>query len=317
MMRALVVEEAGRWPARGHFPDPEPAPGHTVVEVTAAAITRLARIRAQGAHLPSSASFPFVPGADGVGRTPDGARVGFLLPAPPHGAFAERTLVPDAFLFPVPDGLDDAAAAALINAGQSGLVALDRRAGLRAGETVLVNGATGVTGSVAVQLAKRLGAGTVIATGRDRAALERLLRLGADHAVALDDADALAAAIEAAPPAVVLDYLSGAPAEQVLAAVAAGPAGPVRYVLGGTAAGLSTTVPTAALATRPLTLLGSGIGAVPLPTVAAAAGEALRLAAEQPIVLDLRRVDLADAAEAWTTADERIRTVVTIDRGAR
>jgi NADPH:quinone reductase-like Zn-dependent oxidoreductase len=128
-----------------------------------------------------------VVGVDGVGTTHSGQRVYFCMPAAPFGGMAEKTLVPTANCVVLPEDLDDVRAAALANPGMSSVAALKTRADLRRGDTVLVNGATGAAGTLAVQLAKHLGAGKVIATGRDAAALQRVAGLGADVTISLLD----------------------------------------------------------------------------------------------------------------------------------
>ena len=108
-------------------------------------------------------------GAEGVGRAADGRRVYFVLPETPFGALAEKSLVRSEHCVTVPDLLEDVTAAAIANPGMSAWAALVERARLRPGETVLINGATGTAGRLAVQLAKRLGAGRVIGTARNEA----------------------------------------------------------------------------------------------------------------------------------------------------
>ena len=134
---------------------------------------------------------PSVVGTDGVGRLEDGTRVYFDASVPPYGSMAERTLVPSEALLPVADGVADEVAAALGNTGLGGWLAVEWRSGLQAGETVLVLGATGAVGSVAVQAAKLLGAGRVVAADRPGERLQRLLERGADAVVEIDGTDDL------------------------------------------------------------------------------------------------------------------------------
>ncbi len=169
-------------PSTATFPEPIAEAGECCIAVAASALSHLARGRATGSHYSAAGVFPFVPGVDGVGRLDDGRRVAFLLPRAPHGGMAERTVVPVSRCVPVPDALDDVAAAALINAGMSSFAAFKERAKLVAGETVLVNGATGAAGRLAVAVARHLGAARVVATGRDAS---KLARVGADATVPL------------------------------------------------------------------------------------------------------------------------------------
>ncbi len=318
-MKAAIVLGPHQEPVFGDFDDPESQDGFTVVEVAASALSNATRARASGSHYSLAGNFPLVPGIDGVGRTGSGARVGFLLPQAPFGGMAERTLVPNALCLPVPDDLSDVTAAAILNPGQSPIGALRIRAALRPGETVLINGATGITGQVAVQMAKHLGAGRVIATGRDTEALARLAELGADHTINLTaDHDALQDELDSrisdGGVDVVLDYLSGPPTETVLAALARShrtPA-PVRYVVAGMAAGVATTVPTSVLGSTSLMLMGSGIGALRPPDIAAAAQEALQIAGSAGLRIDVDERPLSAVAENWTADDRRRRVVFTI-----
>jgi NADPH:quinone reductase-like Zn-dependent oxidoreductase len=177
-MKAAIVTGAGLTPTYADFADPIPLAGENRIVVAAAAISQVTRGRASGRHYSSSGQFPFVVGIDGVGRLDDGRRVYFAVPRAPFGGMAEQTVVPVSRCVPVPDDIDDVTAAAIANPGMSSWAAYTERAKLKAGETVLVNGATGTAGRLAVQIAKFLGAKKVIATGRNRAVLEELTTLG-------------------------------------------------------------------------------------------------------------------------------------------
>jgi len=165
-----------------------------------------------------------VVGVDGVGRLDDGTRVYFLMPHAPHGAMAEETVVPSRQCLPLPDRLDSVTAAAIANPAMSSWAALTERAKLEAGETVLVNGAPGAAGQLAVQIASRLGAAKVIATGRRPEALREAAALGADLTIPLveDEAaldESFAAAFDNGVD-VVIDYLWGTSAGRLLIAAA-------------------------------------------------------------------------------------------------
>src|SRR3954447_20588893 len=137
-MRAAVLHEHGEPPRADDFDEPSQADGHVVAEVTAAGINHLDLLKASGGSSTGPPPLPSVVGSDGVGRLADGRRVFFDTTRAPHGAMAERTLVPDDTLLDVPDGLADEVAAALGNSGLGAWLALDWRAGLKEGETVLV-----------------------------------------------------------------------------------------------------------------------------------------------------------------------------------
>jgi NADPH2:quinone reductase len=223
-MRAAVMQNNER-PAYASFREPEAADGSLVVAVRAAALTGFDRAVARRIHYFTMPDGPFVVGKEGMGETPDGQRIYFNLeaPVPPFGSMGERTLIDPRFSFPVPDSVADDAAAALGNAGLAAWLALSWRGRLRPGETVLILGATGVSGSIAVAAAKCLGAGRVIAAGRNRAALLRALRFGADATVELTAGTDLTAAYRDAAGGTVdlfIDYLCGAPAEAAFGALA-------------------------------------------------------------------------------------------------
>src|ERR1700679_3130847 len=184
-MKAAIVVEAGKAPIYGEFGEPVPAVGEVQVTVSAAALSNVVKSRASGTHYSSSGDLPFVVGIDGVGRLDDGRRVYFVLATPRFGAMAERTVGRPGQCTPLPDDLNDVPAAAIANPGMSAWAALKERGKLAAGETVLVNGATGTAGRLAVQIAKYLGARRVVATGRNTEALERLAGLGADVTIQL------------------------------------------------------------------------------------------------------------------------------------
>ena len=223
-MNAAVVHSFSQPPRYTTFADPVPAEGEKLVNVTAAGLHPIVRSLANGTHYGSTGELPFIPGVDGVGRLENGKRVFFGVSRSPYGTFSERALASSWMSIELPDGLDDVIAAGIANPGMSSWVALTSRVKFTAGESVLVLGATGVAGQLAVQIAKRLGARRVIAAGRNPKALEKLKELGADSLISLDEEhDALVAAFRQElakdPVDVVLDYLWSHPAEALLAAL--------------------------------------------------------------------------------------------------
>jgi len=317
-MKAAVVKEAGQPPVYADFPCPAAQDGHHLVDVTAAALSRVTRAKAAGSHYSSSDVLPFVAGLDGTGRREDGQRVYFFGPQAPFGAMAERTLVRAAHCIPLPDALDDVTAAAIAIPGMSSWAALTERARFARGETVLVNGATGASGRLAVQIAKYLGAGKVIATGRNAAALAMLGRLGADATISLEqDESSLSRAFEShfrAGVDVVLDYLWGAGARALLiaAARAAAEADPVRFVQIGSVSGADLQLPGAVLRAAPITLLGSGIGSIALPRLLHAVKAVLDAAVPAGLQIATEAVPLAALDRYWENADSLARTVFTL-----
>src|SRR3984885_9390432 len=245
VMKAGIIRAAGTTPVYGDFESPVASEGKEVIAVRASALSPLSKSRASGSHYSSAGVFPAVAGVDGVGLTADGQRVYFALPESPYGAFAEKSLVRPGYWIAVPDGLDDITAAAIANPGMSAWAALVIRAALQPGETVLVNGATGSAGGVAVQLAKYLGAAKVIATGRNVAELEQVKALGADVVVPFaqpfEERDFEGALIQEFGDGiqVVVDYLWGQSARTIIAAIAKGvdDGAPVRFLHVGGASG--------------------------------------------------------------------------------
>jgi len=167
-MDAAVLHTFGKPPRSEQFPDPAVAgEGEVLVHVRAAALKPVEKQLASGTHYAIPSQLPVVCGVDGIGYLDDGTRVFFGGPRSPYGAMAQRTVVARSHCFQIPEAVDDATAAALANPGVSAWLTLTWRAKLIPGETVLVHGATGVTGKLAVQIAKLLGAGRVIAAGRN------------------------------------------------------------------------------------------------------------------------------------------------------
>jgi NADPH:quinone reductase-like Zn-dependent oxidoreductase len=313
-MKAAVVMEAGRAPVYGDFKDPRPAAGKGIIEVTASALSHVTRSRASGAHYTSQGELPFVPGIDGTGVTETGERVYFFLPEHPYGGLAQRCLVDSHHCVSLPQGLDETLAAAIAIPGMSSWAALLERAQLRAGETVLINGATGTSGRLAIQIAKHLGAGKVIATGRRLS--DDLRGLGADVIVELvEDRDALAESFEQVFKEgvdIVLDYLWGISAETLMMAAAkAGPEGvPIRYVEIGAMSGRDITLPSAALRSSGLQLMGSGIASVPLPRLLQAVKGVIQTALSAGLKAAIRPVPLADINRVWSSLETESRLVL-------
>jgi NADPH:quinone reductase-like Zn-dependent oxidoreductase len=321
-MHAAVLNAFGELPRYAEFPDPVAGEGETLIEVRAAAIHRVDRVRAGGDHYTSGSSdnLPVVCGIEGVGITPDGDRSYFALPRAPYGSMAERTVVPNWMLAPMPSQLSDAEAAALINPGMAAYMPLAWRGKLAAGETVLILGATGVTGRLAVQMARILGAGRIAAAGRDKKALESLTDLGADALISLDQPkDQLAAAFatEAGKDGfqVVVDYVWGQPMEVLLSAITLHEFKAVehetRIVQVGDIAGSEVQLHADALRSAPVTLMGSG-GFAPQEVRVEAFGKLYEFAASGVMKVAVEEVPLADVEEAWRRGDRDGRRQVLI-----
>ncbi|MEI9965363.1 MAG: zinc-binding alcohol dehydrogenase family protein [Caulobacteraceae bacterium] len=314
-MKAAVVQEIGHAPMYAEFQEPAPGEDEVRVHVTASALTHFTRLRALGKHYSFAAKPPFVIGIDGIGRLDDGRRVYFLFPPAPFGGMAERTIVRRTQCMTVPDGVDDAALAALADPGMSAWVALEMRARIAPGDTVLVNGATGFAGRVAVQIARHLGAGKVIATGRNREMLHRLRARGADATVSLDpDGQApietwqrhFADSID-----VVLDYLWGASALQIIKAADAGDTTKrVRFVQIGLSGGDAITLPGALLRASAIEIMGSGTGSVSEDGIFRCIGKLMNAAPSIGFDLATRVLPLSRIEEAWSAGNTSTRIVL-------
>lgn len=238
-MRAAVLHEYGV-PRVEQFQAPIAGPDLVVLDVRAAGVNPVDISISAGRFYGGKPSLPLVTGREGVG-TLDGERVYFDAPVSPFGSMAERTLVDASSTYPVPDGVEDGVAIALGISGLAAWLALSWRAQLKEGEHVLVLGASGVLGQIAVQAAKLLGAARVVAAARSQEALERSLELGADATVRLDPGEDLPAAMSDAAEGridVVVDPLFGAP----FAAAVDAASFAARLVHLGTAAGTEATL---------------------------------------------------------------------------
>jgi NADPH:quinone reductase-like Zn-dependent oxidoreductase len=322
-MKAAVITAAGKLPVYGDFEEPIASEGKEVITVSASALSQHSKSRSSGSHYSSEGVFPSAAGGDGVGRTGDGRRVYFALPEAPYGALAEKSLVRSKQCVSVPDSLDDVTAAAIANPGMSAWAALVERAHLRAGETVLVNGATATAGRIAVQLAKYFSAGKVIATSRNEGELQELRALGADAVILFTlGADPLGAkryeqaliAEFAQGIDVVIDYLWGESAKTVIVAIAKAveDAHPVRFVhVGGASREQNIELPGATLRSSAIQMMGSGAKSVPLPKLLDAVRSVFDAVAPANLKIATRTMPLAAIAEAWD-APGKPRIVVTI-----
>jgi len=316
-MNAAVVNVLGQNPQYQSFADPVAEEGELLIKVRAAGLHPIVKARASGTHYSSDGIVPVVPGVDGVGTLEDGRRVYFGATRPPFGTMAERTISRPSMCIPLPDGIDDVQAAAIANPGMSAWVSMKERAHVAPGETVLVLGATGVAGQLAIQVARHLGAKRVIGAGRN---VEALQAADLDSIIALgqpEDAVRDAFAAEAAQGIdVVIDYLWGRPTELLLEALAKGfkasSTPSTRLVEVGASAGPTITLPGAILRSVDLTMLGSGFGSAAMDKIFAAIPILFSLAAEGKLKIDAEAVPLADVEAAWSRVEKGRRIVFTI-----
>lgn len=323
-MKAAVVHEWGQEPAYTDFPDPQPTGGAEAATVEASALTNLTRAVISGKHYSSKEiTLPAIAGVDGVARLANGKRV-YSGSLAPYGMMAERTVVYPAGAVEVPEHVDSVTAAAIPNPGISAWLALSHGAAVQPGQHVLVLGATGVTGSLAVQLAKSVfGAGHVTVAGRNAERLDWLRTVGADDAIMLgsdDLTEAITARHATRPFDAVLDYLWGSPAEQTLSALAASHPSAhfhaTRFVQIGAMTGETISVNASTLRSTGITLSGVGIGSVPPEALQHTRTEALpklfAMVNNGDLQLQTLARPLADIETIWAAKEPSgVRVVVT------
>ncbi|WP_039804566.1 quinone oxidoreductase family protein [Nocardia araoensis] len=318
-MRAAVVNAPGAIPVCADFPDPEQRPGRAPLRLVGAGLHHVVRGLASGRHYGSDHVYPLVPGVDAVATTADGRLVYTGLARSPWGTMAERLVTP--FEVELPAGADPLATAAGVNPALSGWMPLTKHRN-EMGElgTVLVLGATGMSGGLAVRAAMSLGAKHVIATGRDHDALERLRGLGAVTvalAAATPDAGAatLAAVVAEAQPTLVLDFVWGSVAEATFAALEKGgmdDSTAIDYVQIGSLAGTEAALPAALLRSRRIRISGSGAGSVSKAAMIAELPEVLARFADGTFDAPYTDYPLSRVGEAWAHRG-RTRAVVVPD----
>jgi NADPH:quinone reductase-like Zn-dependent oxidoreductase len=310
-MKAAILHSADSVPVYGDFAEPAAGPGSQVVALVAAAIHHVTRSVAAGRHYGGAGAYPLIPGLNAVART-DGGQLVFTSSAPPpYGTFAERIASPDAMRFPLPDGAQPEAVAAGVNPGMASWLPLKaRQAATGKLATVLVLGVTGMSGFLAAQNARLLGAARVVGAGRSRPGLDRAAAAGAET-VALTgdreaDAEALAAALDGDAPGLVLDFVWGPVAETAFQALGrrglSEDTADISYVQIGALAGAEAAVPSSLLRSRKLTISGSGAGSVPAAEIKAQIPRYLQLIADGSVQVPFRTFPLSAVAAAWTAS---------------
>lgn len=275
------------------------------------------RSGASGTHYTSSGVLPMVPGIDGVGHRADGTLVYFAADDDTIGTLAERTVIDSRRSVELPADADVVAIAAAMNPAMSSWVALRKRVAIERGQSVLVLGATGNAGSMAVEVAKLLGAGRVVGAGRDRARLEALRDRGVDDIVALtDDRDATARALAdaAADVDIVLDFVWGKPAADAMVALLTARSDRGRemnWIEIGSTAGPTLELPSAALRSANFRLQGSGQGSVTPRGYLAELPALVDEIDAGRVRVQTRIVPLGDVERIWTEPDvPGVRTVL-------
>jgi NADPH2:quinone reductase len=299
-MRAAVIERYGEPPVLREVPEPKPD-GSSLVEVTAAPLNPVDISIAGGKFYAGSPPTPYVPGGEGIGRLEQNGKAGprvYFRAALPNGAMAEHAVVSGGQAVPLPDGVPDGVAAALGTPGIAAYLGLTRRAELKAGETVLILGASGVLGTIAVQVARLLGAGRVVAAARDERGLARAKDVGADATVDLKQTDGLVDRIKEASQGqlnVVIDPVWGAPGVTAMEAMSAFG----RFVQLGASAGQEAVVKSGVVRGRYLSVLGYNSFVVPWEEQAAAYRKLVDYVVAGQVKVEFEVLPLEAAPDAW------------------
>jgi NADPH:quinone reductase-like Zn-dependent oxidoreductase len=316
MMNAAVVRSFGNSPQYESFPEPVPSNEYEeLVDVLASGLHPRVRSQANGSHYSATGELPLVPGVDGVGRSANRGLVYFALDDATVGSMAERTVIDARRSIALPDGADPSALAAGMNPGMSSWIALTRRIEWEVGQSVLILGATGNAGRMAIEICKLFGAASVIAAGRNQERLGLLPSLGADVVVPLVGDPARVSkelGERAAEVDVVLDYIWGAPAVDAMVEIVKARSDRSRrlsWIQIGAQAGPTIELPSAVLRPANLCVMGSGQGSIgaagmleELPALAAAISDGV-------IHIHAETVPLSEVGAVWTEVmppDKRI-----------
>jgi NADPH:quinone reductase-like Zn-dependent oxidoreductase len=307
-MHAALVTDFDKPPHYTEVDVPVPSdPDHRLVDVLAVGLHPRVRTGASGRHYTSDGVLPLIPGVDGVGELADGSRVFFVADDDLPGPMVEKAVIDVRRSIALPAHVDVVTLAAAMNPAMSSWVALRRRVPLQVGQSVLVLGATGNAGAMAVQVAKRLGAGRVVGAGRDRGRLDALT--GADALVQLtDDADETANALAAAAAEVdiVIDYLWGGPAQRAMLALLTAREDRGRaldWIQIGAMAGPTIELPSVALRSANFRLQGNGQGAVSTQGYLAELPSLIDAISAGDLTIAARDVPLAEVEAAWRSPD--------------
>jgi len=321
-MKAAVIQKFGDIPQYQDFPDPQINKDDLLVEVKAVVIENFDKMVVAGKHFSSQHMFPEFPaivGHGGIGTLADGTLIAFGGVKPPYGTMAEKAVVPQQFknyMAQVPEGVDAAIAAALPASALTSFLPMKWGVKLQVGETVLINGATGVSGKIAVQIAKMLGAGRIVGSGRDDKGLQIIRQLGADAVIDLKQSDEqiIEAFTEEAGKGydLVLDFLWGHPTELLLKTLIPKQAGfathRTRFIQIGQSAGESIALSAETVRTSGLEMTGAGN--IPHEVVPEAVKQVWEWIKENKLTIDIEKVALKDISEAWQRKTEGKRLVI-------
>ena len=305
-MKAAVLQQEGTVPKYADFPEPVPENDEQIlVTVKAVSISHYDIQRASGNHYKHYSHFPVVVGLDGIGVLENGK---LIHATGITGMMGEKALVRRNAWTVLPDDIDLAVAAGLPNALVGAGVPLIQRAKIQPNQTVLINGATGLTGKVAVQLARHYNAKNVIGIGRNPENLASLKTLGANEVVSLKQSEAsfiqqIKEINERTPIDIIIDYLWGHPVEMILTAFQHTAYHPVKLVTVGQMAGSDIILPSAFLRSSPIELLGSGIGSFSRSELTDymknILPEMFKMAVEDKLNIEVEKISLKEIESNW------------------
>jgi NADPH:quinone reductase-like Zn-dependent oxidoreductase len=305
-VKAAVVRSFSDAPRFDDFPAPTVRnEDELLVDVIAAGLHPRVRSQAAGSHYTSTDKLPLVPGVDGVGRDTDGQLRYFVLTDTTMGSMAERTVIDRRRSVVLSPSSDPIAVAAGMNPAMSSWIALRKRIDFAVGLNVLVLGATGNAGRMAIEVAKLLGAGQIIGAGRDAGRLSELAGLGATSTVSFDGSTSDQIRAATSEVDVVLDYLWGEPAATAMAALITGRADegrPLTWIQIGSVAGPTAPIPSAALRAARLQIVGSGQGSVSGREIVAELPTLAEHISSGRFHIGVRSMPLADVELAWREA---------------
>lgn len=305
-MKAAVVHTFDKPPCYEEFSlPPLSGPNDAVVNVLAAGLHPRVRSGASGSHYADEHVLPMIPGIDAVGQLADGKLVYCVVHDTPYGTMAEQVVADRRRCVPLPDDVNVAVIAAAMNPGMSSWIALRLRAPIQPGQRVLVLGATGNAGRMAIQIAKLLGAGRVVGAGRQ---ISRLESSDVDDVISLvgePKSVRKAIANAASECDIVLDYLWGEPAADAMMALltAREDRGKrINWIQIGSVAGATMELPSVALRSANMHVMGSGQGSVSVKAIVAELPHLVKAIISGQIPVEVMRVPLSQVEQAWDTA---------------
>jgi NADPH:quinone reductase-like Zn-dependent oxidoreductase len=319
-MKAAVLHHQGSTPIYEDFPDPTPGEDELLVTVKAVALENVDKAMANGSHYASQQFLPKLPaivGFDGIGMLEDGKLIGFGGIKPPYGAMAEKVVIPRTHQVPIPDGIEAAIVASVPGSALTAF-SLKFAAKIQPGETVLINGATGFSGRLAIQVARLLGAGRIVCAGRHDESLRSLQALGADTVIDLKQPDAQLADTFTREAGtgydIILDFVWGHPTEVLIKALT-----PhelvfnkrIRLIQIGEAAGSTIALAADSVRTSGLEIYGGATG-ITAEGMSEAANQVMEWIREGKLQAEIERVPLKDIENAWKRTDLHGKRIVII-----